>query len=96
MAKRVKIDDIWLVIGLTGQVYGVGTDSASAWRDAGDRFNQYWKDLALSGWKDLALSGSYALVAATANATYDPEELKRSFEGWKRIAAERYGKDVML
>ncbi|ELJ4821873.1 hypothetical protein RTS15_000382 [Salmonella enterica] len=22
MAKRVKIDDIWLVIGLTGQVYG--------------------------------------------------------------------------
>lgn len=30
MAKRVKIDDIWLVIGLTGQVYGAGTDSASA------------------------------------------------------------------
>ncbi|EBB1561300.1 hypothetical protein FLQ72_000406 [Salmonella enterica] len=86
MAKRVKIDDIWLVIGLTGQVYGAGTDSASAWRDAGERFSQHWKDL--------ALSGSYALVEATANATYDPEELKRSFEGWKKIAAERYGKDV--
>ncbi|EFR5835238.1 hypothetical protein [Salmonella enterica] len=88
MAKRVKIDDIWLVIGLTGQVYGAGTDSASAWRDAGDRLDRHWKDL--------ALSGSYALVAATANATYDPEELKRSFEGWKRIAAERYGKNVTL
>lgn len=48
MAKRVKIDDIWLVIGLTGQVYGAGTDSASAWRDAGERFNKHWKDLALS------------------------------------------------
>ncbi|HCT7632546.1 TPA: hypothetical protein OT818_003619 [Citrobacter koseri] len=86
MAKRAKIESMYLVISSSGYVHGAGLDPSDAWKDAVNNNNNY------SDIKHMAMSGNYGLVEACASATYDPEALKNSFDGWKKIADEFYGR----
>ncbi|EAO8774005.1 hypothetical protein CDJ04_13845 [Salmonella enterica] len=86
MAKRVKIEELYLVISKGGSVVGCGIDAPSACRDAVENSGLY------TNWKDMALSGWYAVTTATANATYDKEKLDECFDCWRRAADEHYGK----
>ncbi|HAK4777642.1 TPA: hypothetical protein H2C15_003926 [Salmonella enterica] len=86
MAKRVKIEELYLVISKEGSVMGCGINAPSACRDAVENSGFY------TNWKDMALSGGYAVTTATANATYDKEKLDECFDYWRGAADEHYGK----
>lgn len=88
MARRAKIEELYLVVSSEGTIVGCGIDSPSACRDAVEGSGIY------SNWKDMALSGRYALTTATANITYDKDKLDECFYYWRKSAAESFGKDV--
>lgn len=86
MAKRTKIEELYLVISSQGTVVGCGIDAPSACRDAVENSGIH------TNWKDMALSGRYAVTTGIANVTYDKEKLDESFDYWRGAAAEHYGK----
>jgi hypothetical protein len=86
MAKRVKIESLFLVISSFGTVCGAGIDSASAWRDAVERSSMF------TSWKDMAFAG-YAAVESVANVTYDPIQLGESRAAYSVMKAKYYAKD---
>lgn len=86
MAKRAKIEELYLVISDGGSVVGCGIDAPSACRDAVEYSGIH------TNWKDMALSGRYAVTTATANVIYDKEKLDECFAYWRGVAAEHYGK----
>ncbi|EFV3689845.1 hypothetical protein E3025_002267 [Salmonella enterica] len=86
MAKRAKIEKIFVVVSRSGGIVGCGIDSPSACRDAVENSGIH------TNWKDMALSGQYAVTTGTANVTYDKEKLDECFDYWRGAAAEHYGK----
>lgn len=81
MAKRAKIEELYVVVSALGNVVGCGIDAPSACRDAVENSGIY------SNWKDMALSRRYAVTTATANVTYDKEKLDESFAYWRDASA---------
>lgn len=84
MAKRIKVDSLYIIISSFGYVVGFGSDPASAWRDAVEN-SEY------SCPKDMMLSGRYASIETTANVTYEPAALEESRERFKTMRDEYYG-----
>lgn len=81
MAKRARIEEIFVVVSRGGTVVGCGIDSPSACRDAVENSGIH------SNWKDMALSGAYGVTTATANVTYDKDKLDECFAYWREAAA---------
>lgn len=82
MSKRVKIEELYLVVSSEGTVVGCGIDSPSACRDAVEGSGIH------TNWKDMALSGRYAVTRATANVTYDKSMLDESFSFWRQKSGD--------
>lgn len=89
MSKRVKIEELYLVISSEGTIVGCGIDPTSACRDAVEDSGIF------TNWKDMALSGRYAVTIANANATYDKDKLDECFTCWRNSAAELYGREAL-
>ncbi|WP_213732930.1 hypothetical protein [Citrobacter europaeus] len=80
MAKRAKIDELYVVVSRCGGVVGIGIDAPSACRDAVENSGIY------TNCKDMALSGSYAVTTAVAKVTYDKDKLDECFAYWRDAA----------
>lgn len=87
MAKRAKIEELYLVISSGGSIAGCGIDPASACRDAVEGSGIH------TNWKDMALSGNYAVTTASANVIYDKDKLEECFTYWRKTATEHYGNE---
>lgn len=83
MAKRAKIEELYVVVSSFGTVVGCGIDASSACRDAVENSGMH------TNWKDMALSGGYAVTKATANVSYDKDGLDESFAYWREAVARR-------
>lgn len=81
MAKRAKIEELYVVVSSFGTVVGCGIDAPSACRDAVENSGMH------TNWKDMALSGGYAVTKATANVSYDKDGLDECFAYWRGAAA---------
>lgn len=80
--KRVKIEELYVVVSRGGEVVGCGIDAPSACRDAVNNHHAMY-----SNWKDMALTGRYAVTKATANVSYDKDQLEECFTYWRITAA---------